>query len=930
MSKYLYICLYLFLCRGFPAYAQDHDLLVSGSYKDIPFTDFISAVELQTGGTFYYLDNWVTGVRITEEGSDLSLHRILNKALLPAGVHHYIDEFGNIYLSYENQLIPSLPYRQGPGSDSSMDPGNSESETISGAEQRYIEGHKTGLLETLVVGSDQTAGSQSEYIIYGKIVDGETGEPLIGATIYVESLKKGAATDVDGRFNIRLSQGKHRVLFNCMGMEPKEYILQVNSGGNLVIQMERGLIPINEVVVRANKYDNVRGSQMGFERLNYRTTKEVPLALGEKDLLKVALMLPGVQTVGEGASGYNVRGGSADQNMIYIGKVPVYNSSHLFGFFTAFSPDIIKDFSLYKSNLPASYGGRLSSVFDVTTRQGNMNNFSARGGISPITGHVAVEGPIIKDKSAFVLSARTTYSDWILNQMEDPELRDSQASFYDLAGTVTLEPNEKNLVKAVGYYSKDKFTLGSANQYAYSNAGGSISLRHRFGSRWNSDMALVFGQYAFKTVNTELESAAYTHDYRIDHYEIKADNTWLTLGSHKLTFGVNGVFYNLNRGLVEPYGENSLRFPVDLGIERGIEVAGYIADEISLTQHLTVYLGFRYSYFSNLGPSEILVYAEGTGRRPGNVTDTLSFSSGENVVHYSGPEPRISLNYLIAQNNSIKISYNRVQQYIFMLSNTIAISPTDQWKLSDYHLVPPLVDQFSLGYYQNMPGIGVNASAEIYYKQLKNVVEYKDGADFISSPYTETQVVQGDQDSYGLELMIRKNTGMLNGWLAYTYSRSMMLFNSPLPGENINEGFRYPSNYDRPHNLSLVTNYKVSRRLSFSATVEYITGRPVTYPISIYYLSGSEYLDYSDRNQYRIPDYFRMDLSINLEGNLKKRKLAHSFWMFSVYNLTGRDNAYSVYFKNEEGSINGYKLSIFGRPVFTLSWNFKFGNYATE
>jgi hypothetical protein len=616
--------------------------------------------------------------------------------------------------------------------------------------------------------------------------------------------------------------------------------------------------------------------------------------------------------------------------MITINKVPVYNSSHMFGFFTSFSPDIVKDFTLFKSNLPASYGSRLSSIFDISTRQGNMNNYSARGGISPITGHVAIEGPIIKDKSAFVISARSTYSDWILNQMEDPELRNSNASFYDLAGALTFEPNEKNLVKVFGYYSSDAFTLGTTNQYAYSNAGGSINLKHRFGSRLSSDLALAFGQYAFSTVNTELESAAYSHDYRIDHYEIKADNSWLSLGRHKVNFGLNAIFYDLHRGIVEPYGENSLRFPVDLGKERGVELAGYIADEISLTQSLSVYLGFRYSSFFNMGPAEVLLYDEGSGRRPGNVKDNLSFSSRQVVKSYAGPEPRISLTYLMGQNNSVKISYNRVQQYIFMLSNTIAISPTDQWKLSDYHLRPPFVDQFSLGYYQDLPAVGLKTSAEIYYKQLNDVVDYKDGADFISSPNTETQVVQGDQEAYGLELMIRKNSGKLNGWVAYSYSRSMMLFNSTVPGESINEGLSYPSNYDRPHSFNLVTNYKVSRRLSFSGTLEYMSGRPVTYPISIYYQNGSEYLDYSYRNQYRIPDYFRMDLSINLEGNLKKRKLAHSFWMLSIYNLTGRKNAYSIFFRNEEGNINGYKLSIFGRPVITLSWNFKFGNYASE
>jgi hypothetical protein len=913
---------------AFPGYGQDHDLLFSGSFRDIPFAEFVSAVEQQTGATFYFYDTWVSGVRVTAEGSDISLHNTLNLVLLPAGIHHYIDEFGYVYLSNENPFIPRLRYPDASSAKSSIDPGNLESTSISEAEQRYMEGHEFVTPDTLVVGDGRS--NQKEVFIYGKIVNKETGEPLIGATIWVESLNTGIATDPDGRFNLLLSPGRHRVSFNYMGMEPLQVILLANSGGNLVIQMERELIPISEVVVRANRYDNVRGTQMGFERLNYKTTKEVPVTLGEKDLLKVALMLPGVQTVGEGSAGFNVRGGSADQNMINVNKVPVYNGSHLFGFFTSFSPDIVKEFSLYKSNLPARYGGRLSSMFDISTRQGNMNNFSARGGISPITAHAAIEGPIVKEKSAFVLSARSTYSDWILNRMEDPELRNSDAGFYDLTASITLEPNEKNLVKAFGFYSHDAFSLGTTNQYAYSNAGASLNLKHRFSARLAGDMALVFGQYAFSTVNTELEPAGYSHDYQIDHYELKADFKWLSLGRHKVTFGVNGICYNLIKGLVEPYGEYSLRYPVDLGSERGLELSGYLADEISLTQDLTLYMGFRYTSFTNLGPAKVLVYTEGTEANPGNVTDTLHFSSGEIVEHYSSPEPRISLTYLLGRNNSVKASYNRLQQNIFMLSNTVAISPTDQWKLCDYHISPPRVNQVSVGYYQDMPGKGINASFELYYKKLKDVVEYKDGANFIKSPHTETQVVQGDQDAYGLELMIRKNSGKLTGWLAYSYSRSMMLFDSDLPGEQINDGLRYPSNYDRPYNLSLVTNYKVTRRLSFSTTLEYITGRPVTYPISIYYLYGLEYLDYSRRNQYRIPDYFRMDLSINLEGNLKKRKLAHSFWMLSVYNLTGRSNAYSVYFRNESNRIHGYKLSIFGRPVVTLSWNFKFGNYATE
>jgi hypothetical protein len=416
-------------------------------------------------------------------------------------------------------------------------------------------------------------------------------------------------------------------------------------------------------------------------------------------------------------------------------------------------------------------------------------------------------------------------------------------------------------------------------------------------------MALVFGRYAFSTENREVESSAYAHDYRIDHFEFRADQTWLTTGRHKFSFGLNAKYYWLHRGIVEPIGEKSLRFPVDLGQESGLELAGYVGDEVSVTSRLTASLGFRYN---------------------------LYFYMGQAREQYPGAEPRVAITYLTGRNNSLKVSYNRLHQYIFMLSNTVAISPTDQWKLCDAYILPPALNQFSIGVYQDAPEAGLSMSAELYYILTDHVVDYKDGANFISGPHIENEIVQGDQDSYGMELMIRKNTGKLSGWLAYTFSRSWMQFDSHHPGERINEGLKYPSVYDRPHNLNIVSNYKIGRQLSFSFTLEYITGRPITYPVSIYFQHDRKYLDYSARNQYRIPDYFRMDVSINLEGNLKREKLIHSSWMLSVYNLTGRNNAYSVFFREESGTINGYKLSIFGQPVVTLSWNFKIGNYASE
>ncbi len=909
---------------------QVPDVIIRGEFYDVPFADFVTRVEQQTGVTIYFLEEWIKGIRVTVTGTGISLRGILDRALLPAGLNYYMGPDKQVYITGKTQLVSDLPDYSGTREDLTSVPDGLVQDDLTTTEKRYIEGRRAGLLETIQIGKPGTGFEVRNAVVHGKITDFDTGEPLIGATIYIEELKKGAATDVDGRFSLVVEPGKYTVDMNCMGMESRQNYLEVYSGGDFSVSMKKNLIPLNEVVIKANRYDNVRGTQMGFDRLNYKVMKEIPVVMGEKDVLKVIQMLPGVQSVGEGSSGFNVRGSAADQNMIYVNKVPVYNSSHLFGFFTSFSPDIIKDFTLYKSNLPANYGGRLASFFDISARQGNMNEYTARGGLSPVTGHLAVEGPIQKEKSAFVLSARSTYSDWILNRLEDPDLRDSEAAFSDMAGTLTWEPGEKTLFKVFGYGSRDRFTLGSSNQYAYSNMGASVNLRQRFGTRITGDMALVFGEYNYKNIDKTVASESFEHAYRIRHYELKADLTWLSLGSHKLTYGGNAILYNLDRGTVMPYGPISLRAPVELGLENGIEAALYIADEIALFPKLTLYAGLRYAYYMALGPDQILLYEESQSRRPGNVTDTLLFGRHAVTKTYHGPEPRLALNYLVGHNNSIKISYNRVRQFLFMLSNTIAISPTDQWKLCDFHIAPPRVDQLSLGYYQDFPGKSLSTSLEIYHKWISNVVDYRDGASFISNRHVETEILQGRQQAYGLEAMVKKSTGKLNGWIAYSFSRSFVQIASPVPGGNINGGKRYPSNYDRPHNLSMVSNYRLNRRLSLSANVVYITGRPVTYPVSIYFLEEMQYIDYSARNSYRIPDYFRLDFSINLEGNLKERKLFHSYWMLNFYNITGRKNAYSVFFKNEDGVINGYKLSIFGQPVVTLSWNVKLGNYASE
>ncbi|MBN2610887.1 MAG: TonB-dependent receptor [Bacteroidales bacterium] len=927
MNKIILFLTALFLYLSVSA--NDTIIYFNGNYRDVSFEDFAFGLEQHGNVKFWFKPLWVEGIRVTAVGEKISLNDLLEQVLAGTGLYFYIDENNNVFITKGIQLSATLPeyIDHTAGKD---DPNNGSQEGLTNAELNYKEGRRNGTSETITIGIPGAHTSGRTAVVNGKVTDKETGEALIGATIYIEELEKGYATDLNGHFIMSLSPGTYNAVINCMGMEELHYKLDVNAAGSFEVEMGRKLIAINEVTIKANKFDNVRGLQMGYDRLSFKTIKEIPAVMGERDLLKVAQMLPGVQNVGEGSSGFNIRGSAADQNMFFINKVPVYNTSHLFGFFSAFNSEIVNDFSLYKCNIPAKYGGRLASFFDITSRQGNMKRYTARGGLSPITGHLAAEGPIVKDKSSFIISARTTYSDWILSKLHDADLRKSNASFYDIAGNISIELDSRNFIRIFGYYSDDDFNLAGTNRYGYFNTGASVDWNHQFSSKLSANTTAIVARYGFSNTDTTIARSGLSHNYQIDHYELKSDYTWVPMEKHLFNFGANIIRYGLDRGSVIPAGSESERTPEALGAEKGVESALYFSDEYQLSNRFTIYLGLRYSMYGYLGAADVYDYNPGSPKTENYVTGTKSFSDNQLVKFYSGPEFRLAANYRTGNNSSVKLSYNRTRQYLFMLSNTIALSPTDQWKLCDYHMEPPLADQVSLGYYKDMPKSGMNFSSEIYYKKTLNLVEYKDGADFLSADKIESLALQGEQSAYGLELMLRKNSGKLTGWLSYCYSRSEILVNSPYFWGRINDGLKYPSNYDKPHAVNGVMNLRLNRQLSLAANIVYNTGRPATFPISIYNIEGIEYMHYSARNEYRIPDYFRADLSINIEGNLKAKKFAHSYWMLNFYNITGRKNAYSVYFVSENGRINGYKMSIFGTPIVTLSWNIKLGNYASD
>nr|MBX2843893.1 TonB-dependent receptor plug domain-containing protein [Flammeovirgaceae bacterium] len=646
--------------------------------------------------------------------------------------------------------------------------------------------------------------------------------------------------------------------------------------------------------------------------------------MGEADIMKIALTLPGVQTVGEGASGFNVRGGGTDQNLILINDVPIYNTNHLFGFFSAFNPEVISSANLYKSGIQANYGGRISSVFDVALRDGNKKDFSIKGGISPITGKVTIEGPLKKDTSSFVLGVRSTYSDYIFSLLDDPNLRNSQASFSDFITKFNFKLDEKNTLILSGYHSRDNFSLNSDSVYQYYNSNAAIQWRHNFNNKLYLVTSGSYANYSYNLTSDQVPINAFEMDYEINHTNFKSEVNYFPNSKNNFRMGITSTLYNLNPGQGRALGDSSLVTEVLLDRENGLESAIYFGNEFEVNPRLSIYAGIRLSMFNLIGPGKSYVYQPGSPLEPEFIADTLNYSKGEMIKTYAGPEYRFSARQKLKDDLSVKFSYDRTRQYIHMLSNSVSISPTDTWRLSNAHIRPQIGDQVSLGLYKTVFGKGIEISLEGYYKQIQNVLEYKDGASLLLNEVLETDVINSEGKAYGVEFMIKRDIGKVSGWLSYTYARSFVQANGAYPVEQINQGEFYPSNFDKPHNLVIISNYKFNRRVNLSLNINYSTGRPATFPASKYTFNNQPILLYTERNQYRVPDYFRMDLAVNFEGNHKVKKRVHGSWSFSVYNLTGRSNAYSVYFLSEGGNINGYQLSVFANPIPTITYNFHY------
>jgi hypothetical protein len=911
------------------AILQGQDRNLTFSFRDILFRDLADTLQKRAEVKIYYSGKWVETLHLNVTANNDSIETLLPKVLKKEGFSFIITDDRKVILSkgfsiktnFRDQYFEYLRRSQVKADSSSyIRPVKLQESSVVNEEYKVYR-----------IGKPSEGGKSDKAILSGTIADPVTGNPVAGAVVYVAKLKVGAVTNTAGFYSIALPRGQYQLECRMVGMRTTTRNFIIYSDGILDIEMSENTNQLNEVVVSANKENNVRNVRLGVEKISVKMLRQIPMGLGESDLVRSSLLLPGVQTVGEASGGFNVRGGGADQNLILLNNAPIINSSHFFGFFSSFNSDLISDATLYKSGIPARFGGRISSVMDIQTYEGSSEKFKVSGGINPVTGRLLAEGPVKRGKSTFAIGSRATYSDWILKLLPDEQLKKSSAGFYDLQGIFTSSINEKNSISLSGYYSRDRFNYYRESAFSYGNLASTLKWKHTFSSRLSAQFSAIISNY-----NYTLESKQDSADFKSMYYElnqkiVRADFLWLATDKHKIEYGFEGIYYSLMPGDQKPIGDFSLAAPKKLERERALEPSLYVNDEFEVTPRISLSGGLRATLFTALGPGTRFIYSSGSSRSTESITDTVSYGRGQVIKTYPELEFRFSSRFILSPRVSLKAGFQRMYQYLHMISNTVSISPTDVWKLSDGYMKPGMSDQVSFGVYNNFGRRAVETSVEAYYKVLSNIPDYKGGAQLLMNEHLETDILDAKGKAYGLEFMVKKQAGDLTGWISYSYSRTLLKIDGKYLNEKINGGSYFPANYDKPHDLKVVANLKFSRRLNASSIFVYNTGRPITYPVAFFDFNNSSNLYYSNRNEYRIPDYMRLDLSATLNGNLKVKKLNHSSLTFTCYNVLGRKNPYSVFFRNENGSIKGYQMSIFGQPIFMITYNFKIlGNASND
>ena len=908
MKKFLYLTLIL-MFSGLAGFAQQR---VTVRLVDQPMNELFVAIEKQTHYRIFCAPEVSDSLKVSVNETNAEPLTLLRKTLQKTDFQ--LSVFQNaVYIIKDKTLVTTLPE-------------NFYRKTLTRTESAIpvFERETKATSETLIyaIGNPNTP-SATDVIMTGNVTNFKNGEPMPGVTLLLEDPLIGTTTDAFGFYSIRLPPGRRELTIRGVGMKDSRRQLMLFSDGKLDIELEEQIYTLSEVSILADKIDNIRSVSGGMERLQMRNIKNIPTVLGEADIIRIVMTLPGVKSAGEISSGFNVRGGATDQNLILFNDGTIYTPTHLFGLFSAFNPDIVDNMELYKSGIPAKYGGRISSVLDINTKEGNKKNFQGAASIGLLTSRLTLEAPLFDGKGSFIVGGRTTYSNWLLRMIpEKSGYSNGTAGFYDLNGSVNYKIDDQNTVYLSGYYSRDKFSFTDKEQYSYQNANFSVKWRHLFSQKLTSSFVIGHDHYSYSHKDTSVIYNAYSLGFAINQIFGKADFSYYLNNSHTINAGFKTMLYRLNPGNQQPAHIDSDIREERLQTEKSLETAVYISDQWEISPEWMVSAGIRYSMFNVLGPRTYNIYASNYLPSPASVLRTDSAKRGV-LKTWHGPEFRLSLRYVLDDNTSVKAGVNTMRQYIHKISNTTIMSPTDTWKLSDLTIRPQTGTQYVVGLFRNFAKNTIETSIEMYYKTMRNYLDYRAGAQLLMNPHIETEVAGVKGRAYGVELMVKKTQGKLNGWVSYTWSRTMLQRHEELSSSG-NSSNWFPSDFDKPHEVKFVGNLKLTHRYSFSLNCDYSTGRPITLPKSKYWIEGLPYVYYTERNKYRIPDFFRIDLSFNIEAGHRLTKLTHGYFNIGVYNLTGRKNAYSVYYVSEKGIIKGYQLSIFGVPIPYASYNIKF------
>lgn len=877
------------------------NIRLSQGYQGKKLEEVLLDIEQKEKIHFYFLNPWIQSITVKTDVQGKTIQQLLQSA------------FENTDLSFYELNSRSVVLVKDPVK-----------------EMQYQDLLTTAIQESrkpekVVIGSQEQFRPGSRVRLSGIVRDSKSSEPVSGATLLISDLNSGIVTDQNGRYEAEMFSGTHVIRINYINYDEKIIDLNIFTDGDLSVVLEETPVLLEEVVVVDRAATEVTTARIGQSRISMQEIRRLPALLGEVDIVRQIQALPGVTTAGEAASGFNVRGGSVDQNLVLFDGVPVFNTAHAFGFFSAFNSGAIRSVNFYRGGIPAEFGGRASSVLDLTSSEGNFSKWQGGGGIGLLSAQLQANGPIFKNKTSAAVSFRSTYSDWLLNTIRTnySDLTEADVSFYDGTAKLTHRFSDKARIAASWYGSRDGFRLSGDSSYSWENQLLSLRFDKTISNSVQGSLSAGMGMYRY-TVTNNAPASSFDLSYSITYPTLKADFTWQPGTAQKFSFGYQTTWYDFDPGRLIPGAESNTTEIIMPG-QQSLEQAVYLSDAVNLGEKFFIEAGIRYSWFSQLGPGSVNLYEPKLPIETINLTGTTDYGKNEKIQNWSGLEPRVSARFSFNDQASVKAGFNRAYQYLHLITNTTAVTPVDVWLPSGTYIRPQYADQLSLGYYKQSPEKKWEGFVEGFYKNMYNVLEFKDGANLILNNKLETDLLQGSGKAYGVEFSVARSAGRLQGTVSYTWSRSLRTVNGPTEREKINKGLEYPSNFDQPHTVTVQWRYGISRRIFFTGNFSFRSGRPVSAPFAGYFVDNISIGNFSERNQFRIPDYHRLDIGMVLEGGHKRNKKISGSWALSVINLYGRKNPYSVFFKGQpNGIFNAYTISVIGTMIPSLSYNFKF------